>query len=810
MDRHSLCFLENDSLELSKLGKQIDETLYSDSHSAIIKGRLFAEKLANSIVEKEGQGYLTSLKQVEKIKILNKEGYIDDTIAKSFDIIRTIGNKAVHEGRNNDLEYAIKVHKNMYKLAKWYIETYGKDYTIEVPEYTLPEIQSKEAIISEREIDDKISEKLAEYINKINKNVMIDNQEIVKKNSKLLEQFKIDNFIIEEDEIMQDYEEEIKEDIVVKGELSEVAEEGIAVDSYTYKKSKGSYLLNELEKLSDSAQEAVESFESLDRFKKYLHVKRSIQDELVECLKESYESEESQIILLSGSVGDGKSHLLAYINEEHHDMVKKFNIHNDATESFDPKLTEIETLKKVLNPFSDENIDKSKDKLILAINLGVLHNFLEDDFIKENYKKFANFINKSGIFQQESINNNFKNNNFKLVSFGDYSIYELTEDGPRSYYITDLLKKIVKKDENNPFYNAYKRDIEEMTMSPVIENYKILSIPGVIERISDLIISVMVKYKKLVSTREILNFIYEILVPANIDEFDISSTAMDYNKSLLPNILFRCKERGPLLATISKEDPLKCRKENLDNLLIKLNIATDLNNVLSEYMDGYEIDILKEELADIKNFNSVNEDTKQEIIDTIIRSLYLIGNNEIKKIFQEESYIDFMEYLYHFNKGNLRNYISMFEEVKSAVFKWNGVLMDKYIYLNKSIRNYKVGEYLEFEPTDEVGRCFKSDKKELERFKKNITLGYEMNLTRQYEKVEIDYQLYKKIVDVNKGYCPNKNDKEEAVIFIEFIDKVLTHGDMKKELLIENTKDNNFFRLSYKSITDSFRFERIK
>ena len=37
----------------------------------------------------------------------------------------------------------------------------------------------------------------------------------------------------------------------------------------------------------------------------------------------------------------------------------------------------------MLNGFSDENIEKTNEKLILAINLGVLNNFLQADGIKK-------------------------------------------------------------------------------------------------------------------------------------------------------------------------------------------------------------------------------------------------------------------------------------------------------------------------------------------------------------------------------------------------------------------------------------------
>ena len=88
--------------------------------------------------------------------------------------------------------------------------------------------------------------------------------------------------------------------------------------------------------------------------------------------------------MLCGSVGDGKSHLIAYLNSNHPEIMSNFKIHNDATESFDPDKTAIDTLAKVLNEFDDNHIDSSNEKLILAINLGVLNNFMELIFLIQN------------------------------------------------------------------------------------------------------------------------------------------------------------------------------------------------------------------------------------------------------------------------------------------------------------------------------------------------------------------------------------------------------------------------------------------
>ena len=805
MSKNTLSFLKNDNEELSNISEDIEKIIYSDSNSAIIKARLFAEKMINDVIEKEELNFLLMANQSEKIRYLFKEGCISEDISRAFNNIRLIGNVAVHECKNNDIEYAIKVHKNMYQLACWYVETYGNDCTIKVPEYKLPELPQIDQGINEENIKtmvtDLANKKLNEFMKKFDKEKNV----VEKKELELKDDVEI------EKEAMRilgyKYEDEFKEE-TVEEIVTAIDGEEQSTESYIYEKSKGSYLLNELEKLSISSKEAVESSDGLDVFKKYIHVERNIQNELIESIKKAHESNEAQMVLLCGNVGDGKSHLLAYISDIYKEMISDFEIHNDATESFNTNLDEIETLKNVLEPFKDENIEKTNKKLILAINLGVLNNFLEEESVRKNFTKLSEFIKNSGVFEQDVLHGSIPNKNFNLVSFGDYSIFELTEEGPKSNYIKGILDKIVAKDSNNIFFNAFNKDIENGLESPILENYKILSIPGVTERISKLIISVIVKYKKIIATREILNFIYELLVPTNLEKFDMSSTALDYNKVLLPNILFETKEMSDLLKEISKEDPLKYRDKKLDDLLIMLNISSDLNGVVSKYLDAFTIEPLEEMLEFVKSFNNEYINSRQEITGTIIRSLYLVGNEEIQGVFEEQAYINYMRYLYFYNKGDLEKYIDMFDEVKRAVFNWNGSPKDNYIYLNDNLKNYRIAEKLEFEETQGKGVCEKIEFKEIERFKSNIKLDFEMITTEENESIEIDYQLYKKIVDVNKGYCPNKSDKEEAIRFVEFIEKIIAHGDMEKELLIENTDINQIFTLKYKKMRDRFEFRR--
>lgn len=805
--------LKTEFHELEEIGYKIEINIFANPALAIINSRMFAEKLLVEVVKKESQFEIINLNQYEKIRILNSEGILDDLIVKDFDDVRIIGNKVVHEGENNDIEYSVRLHKKLYNITKWFFESYSSDYKLSIPEYIVPEFKVEEGKISISKIDEIFKRRLKEFIEEtkkkaiaeeigIERNVEINDEEYEKEKAAMeILGFKYKDEILEEDEKI--VEENIKvnfsEDVNINKEFN-----------YTYKKLKGSYLLNELSKLSTSSQEAVESSDSLDAFKSYLHVGRSIQNEIIELLEEASTTNKSQLILLCGSVGDGKSHLLAYINENKKELVTNFKIHNDATESFDPKLTEIDTLVKVLDNFSDNKIDSSNEKLILAINLGVLNNFLEADFAKENYKKLINFIDKSKVFDQEIISNGYTDNNFKLVSFGNYNIYEITDEGYESHYIEDILNKVVSNEENNPFYNAYLKDKSEGVSSPVIINYGILMLPGVVKRITNLLIKIVVKYKKLVSTREIFNFIYEVLVSANIEKFDLGSSTIDYIDSLLPNLLFNSLDRGKLLSIINKEDIIRSRHEKIDELLINLNIKSDIIQVLEEYVETDKLEVIDKIFMDLDNINLLTESLKQDAVDTVIRLLFLVGNNSVSEIFIDEDFERYITYLYYFNCGQPKEYKNLFDEVKQAIFNWNDSYKDNYIYLTEKLQYFMVAEKLELKPS-KVGACEINIQKSLDRFKSNINIAFEVKSKEKKEILEVDYQLYKKIVDINKGYYASKNDREEAVVFKEYIDRLIALGNMETELLIEDKRDKKVFKLIYEDEFDEeFRFERVE
>lgn len=108
--------------------------------------------------------------------------------------------------------------------------------------------------------------------------------------------------------------------------------------------------LQVISNLSSSSKESIVNTEEFNYFNEYLHIHRRIEDRLKEALVK-LKNEDNGIIFLVGSVGDGKSHLLSYLNKNNKELFQNVYIYNDATESNNPYKTAVETLVEKLRQY---------------------------------------------------------------------------------------------------------------------------------------------------------------------------------------------------------------------------------------------------------------------------------------------------------------------------------------------------------------------------------------------------------------------------------------------------------------------------
>ena len=573
-----------------------------------------------------------------------------------------------------------------------------------------------------------------------------------------------------------------------------------------------------LNKLKTSSKEAVEGIDNFSDFKEYMHVEREVQQEFEHLIDGSAVQDKAQLILVCGSVGDGKSHIISYFRKNKREVMDLFNIHNDATESLDPKKTSIETLNDELNDFADENLGCNSRKMILAINLGTLTNFIDSDY-GHRFSILKKYIEEKKILEQDITDNNFEEKSyFQYINFTDYHMFSLTKDGPKSDYIKAILNKVYSTNEDNPFYQRFKGTCCNGCMNyhrcPIRENYESLLSEQFKDSVIQKLIEIMIKNKVIISTRALLNFLYDLVVDSSMDNITedrlISKVSKlkfkDYIKSLTANIIFDNKEASNIIGALNSIDPLNTRNEKIDALIVNINNTEKLDVYFNKYINNNESHyyyriLVKEDFTDvIKNEKTKAEqaELKQSIIKFFMRLNALIpihGDN----LFQDEVYYNYMKYLYHSNRKDKSEMKSMLNFVKETIYRWNGPKLKEgqiHLSLGKNQSKFKVYEYLEF-----MGKLSSEIREEeiLSKFIKAINLIYSVkNVEKEDLEISIDYSLFDLLVKIRKGYRPNKKDKNNFINFVDFMKRIQEYGSHNEKILFDSKMGDTIRSFEFK------------
>lgn len=770
VENYFLNFIEPLSPLAAQSAKKMEELVYEDSASSIIKARLFAEEMLKVVYKIENIELPYKYTLFDMINYLSTEGIFEEDIQKNFETIRLIGNKAAHQADYDDLGNAIRLHKVMYSLAVWFFESYSKDHDTKVPIYEYPKPQK--TALGQEELNSLIEKQLSK---------------LLRKEIAAVDPEKGNN------EAGINTEEKVPTHTVLAKED----------DEYELTALEGqSYLLRELSRLQGSSQEAIENANSFSNFKNYLHVERKIQKDFEATLRENKDKKTNNLILLCGSVGDGKSHLLAYL-KSNTKLLDDYEIFNDATESFSPNKNAMETLEEILNDFSDQKVETSTKKVILAINMGVLHNFISLNHEGYTYERFTDFVNKSDVFSQ-NVTTKFSENQFDLISFSDYQSFEIRKSGVESNFFESLLKKVCNASLDNPFYKAYKKDKENNIYSIIHENYDFLSNSFVQKQIVNLIIKAIIKNKIVVSARSFLNFISDILIP---DEILVEAEMTPFIKleSALPNLLFNKNDRSELLNLISLLDPIHLRSEHIDQLMIQLNTSINLESVFEEFINNKNA---KHWLLPFLMEDELIKDSFTRFSESFLRITFLLNEDFSKKIANVE-FTNFIQSLYSCERRDIKEIKSLYNLLKQALFKWKGSPKSDYIFINKPTEKFRIAQYLTLKPST---NHFKLQNDEiLSAFKTYFKLGYSNNEGKD-EFLEVDYFIFELLTKVSNGYRPNKKDEEEGIKFIEFVEKVMQFGDKRHEILVYFPEDKRYYKLSREEFGEhvTFAFKKEK
>lgn len=550
-------------------------------------------------------------------------------------------------------------------------------------------------------------------------------------------------------------------------------------------------LVDELNRLRKSSSDSIDGIDEFDDFKKYMHVPRNAEADLIEILHKIDASGRKSLVLLCGSAGDGKSHLLSYLKNDVR-LLDNYVVYNDATESSSPSKTAIETLYEALQGFSDDNLVQPGNNFILAINLGVLSNFVESVY-GDSFKQLHEYVINSNILTNQLNENGYEENgSFQHVSLSDYHMYNLTSQGINPEYLDRILEKVFFMGDENPFYNVYKNNCEECPLSekcPVKHNFEFLSNARNRKFVAHALVEVTIKDKEILTTREILNYIYDIVVAQsfNYKKMAQSSTnevsfLKEYISDITPSLMYEHTDKSLLLNQLRKYDPLLERSEQADEDAISYYVSSDVSNEVISVIGN---EVYSKVLCQPSSIEKISSDKvlKAQLFNILERLKKIKCENDKNNV-----YTSFLNTLYYFNTGKTKKYGELYSLVEDAIVQWCGNEDRDNICFDDLHEGILLYEHLEFEPYLDYYSGVQKDE-ELQRFLQFITVKYENKKTGEVISLDIDYSLYELIYKLAAGYIQTADDRNNHADFISFIQKILSTGSADKEISLV-TDDN--------------------
>ncbi len=537
----------------------------------------------------------------------------------------------------------------------------------------------------------------------------------------------------------------------------------------TVMKEKNLTFLEQLSVLQTSSVQSVVHAEEFTELQHYMHVERSIQEHFIRALEEVADKNSAHLIMLCGSVGDGKSHLISYVHENRPELLAQVYVHNDSTESHNPSEDEIETLEKVLAPFEGRGV--GRNKVVLAINLGVLHNFYAKHRNTQQFPKTIHAIEVSRVFE---VDKDFDNSteDVTLLNFAGLQPYEISDKGTTSRFFKEIIKKIVAPTEENPFYRAWQKDCERDVWTPAHLNYALLQEEKMLIAIVQVLVEAMMKEKLFLSTRALYNVIYDMIVPLNNTTF--------HPDHMLPSLLFSRPERSDLMHALYTIDPVARRAEVFDNLLREFMLTNDVTSMIQQHLteNEYYLMIWENIDGDVESYSKL-----------LIRHYYILNHATLN-----ERFYQFLQTLWSYYTETNDAYEKLFHMIIRAIERWIGSPKERYIYIDAiGESNYQLA--IPFQANARPGREFGQARgqAEMNRLKPEVELGLDVNGKTIY--VTIDYALFELLFDVANGYRPTRQDYTEALQFVEFYRDIIRYTDKSDEMLIVHIPTKQMVRM---------------
>lgn len=215
---------------------------------------------------------------------------------------------------------------------------------------------------------------------------------------------------------------------------------------------------------------------------------------------------------------------------------------------------------------------------------------------------------------------------FQYVSFADYQVFSLGENGPEPAFLKQLISKVFIQSDENPFYLACSlcSNCPVAVRCPVRHNYEFLSNQVVQDYLIRRIIEVVIADKAIVSTREVLNLLYDLIVHPNFDQSQISTGINDvvfltnYIDWSTPMLLNEYTDISGLINELKTHDILLERNSQLDESATHFHTMENIEKVFCAATANTPYSVLNN-LANVSVLGGIKPELKKIIYRFIIR-----------------------------------------------------------------------------------------------------------------------------------------------------------------------------------------------
>jgi Domain of unknown function (DUF4145) len=133
-------FLELISRELALVARELENSIFTSPRTMLTHARVFVETILQKVMQAEQLSYEERISLIDRIDLLNENGYLIPEIKDALHHVRQIGNQAAHDARMFRYSEALLSWEALYTIVKWYVEVYGP-VDVTVPDYQDPSPQ---------------------------------------------------------------------------------------------------------------------------------------------------------------------------------------------------------------------------------------------------------------------------------------------------------------------------------------------------------------------------------------------------------------------------------------------------------------------------------------------------------------------------------------------------------------------------------------------------------------------------------------------------------------------------------------------